>query len=176
METDGGGWTVVQRRQDGSVNFYRNWKAYKKGFGSPSGEFWLGLENLHQMTKSKSFELRIDVISRSRNQHFYAKYSNVRVSGERDGYRLRLGKYTGAFNLIGHENGMKFSTYDRDNDAYSGHCASLYKGAWWYGGCYRTNGNGKYAGQGPTALVVYELYTRGKFAPLRFMEMKVRPM
>ncbi|CAI9602570.1 unnamed protein product, partial [Staurois parvus] len=47
MDTSGGGWTVIQHRKDGSVNFHRTWKEYREGFGSTSGEYWLGNEFVH---------------------------------------------------------------------------------------------------------------------------------
>ena len=53
---------VIQRRFDGSEDFYRNWADYKAGFGDPSGEFWFGNENLHQLTKDGNYRLRIELV------------------------------------------------------------------------------------------------------------------
>lgn len=92
MKTDGGGWTVIQKRLDGSVNFYRNWADYKQGFGNKLGEYWLGLEMIHTMTSHEVYELRIDMVDFKGNT-YYAKYDMFRVNNETDGYRLAIGSY-----------------------------------------------------------------------------------
>ena len=62
METDSGGWTVFQRRGDGSVDFNRNWTDYEGGFGYLIGEFWLELSKIHCLTKEESNNtLRVDL-------------------------------------------------------------------------------------------------------------------
>ena len=41
--------------------FFRNWTYYKHGFGDLDGEFWLGNDNIYQLTKSGDMKLRIEV-------------------------------------------------------------------------------------------------------------------
>ena len=93
--TAGGGWTVFQKRLDGSVNFYRGWADYKRGFGNLNGEFWLGLDKLHRLTKSKN-RLRVD-LEDTAGKTVYAEYSMFAVTSERAKYQLSLGTYTGNF-------------------------------------------------------------------------------
>ena len=49
----------IQNREDGNVEFYRNWTEYKTGFGNLYGEFWLGLENIHLLTTQDEYQLRV---------------------------------------------------------------------------------------------------------------------
>ncbi|XP_073412148.1 ficolin-1-B-like isoform X2 [Dendrobates tinctorius] len=87
MERDGGGWTVFQKRMDGSVDFFRDWNAYKKGFGHQSSEFWLGNDNLHRLTYSGKFHLRVDFTDFS-NDHTFALYRDFSISSEEQNYTL----------------------------------------------------------------------------------------
>ncbi|XP_035684198.1 fibrinogen C domain-containing protein 1-like [Branchiostoma floridae] len=94
MDTDGGGWTLFQKRQDGSMNFYRDWQAYKTGFGDLRGEFWLGNDHLHRLTAQDVYELRVDLEDFEGNTA-YAKYNIFRVEDEVHKYRLTVDGYNG---------------------------------------------------------------------------------
>ncbi|XP_060545329.1 ficolin-2-like [Pantherophis guttatus] len=96
MDTDGGGWIVFQRRSDGSVDFFRDWAAYKRGFGNQLTEFWLGNDHLHHFTSLGKNELRVDLIDFDNHQTF-AKYASFQVAEESNWYQLTLGSFTGGF-------------------------------------------------------------------------------
>ncbi|CAH3173741.1 unnamed protein product [Porites evermanni] len=91
--TDGGGWTVFQKRLDGSVDFFCGWDDYKRGFGNLNGEFWLGLDKIHHLTKNHS-RLRVDLADFD-EETAYAIYDSFGVANEQQKYRLQLGQYTG---------------------------------------------------------------------------------
>ena len=94
MATSGGGWTLFQRRIDGSVDFYLDWKNYTEGFGNLSGEFWLGLNKIHRLSMSGQNVLRVD-LEDFENETRYANYSTFAVANETDKYRLTVGGYSG---------------------------------------------------------------------------------
>ncbi|XP_054853791.1 ficolin-2-like [Eublepharis macularius] len=145
MDTEGGGWIVFQRRSDGSVDFYRDWNAYKRGFGSQLTEFWLGNDNIHLLTSLGENELRIDLTDFD-NTHTVAKYHSFNISGEVDQYRLAVGAFLEgtAGDSLTYHNSMPFSTKDRQQDPGNSKCAVTYKGAWWYNSCHHSNLNGMY--------------------------------
>ena len=94
MTTDSGGWTVFQRRLDGSVDFYLGWESYKNGFGNLNGEFWLGNDNLHRLTAVDNVMMRVDLEDFDGNIT-YAEYKTFKVAGEADKYQLLIGGYNG---------------------------------------------------------------------------------
>uniref|UniRef100_K1PRF3 Angiopoietin-4 n=1 Tax=Magallana gigas TaxID=29159 RepID=K1PRF3_MAGGI len=94
MTTDNGGWTVVQRRVNGSVDFYRNWTEYKNGFGFADHEYWIGNDMLHRLTSLKTQELRVDM-ERFNGEKAYAVYSRFSVGDETSKYKLAVQGYSG---------------------------------------------------------------------------------
>ena len=116
MDTDGGGWTVIQRRFDGSVSFDRNWTEYESGFGNKTGEYWLGLSYMHRLTTSASQDLRVD-LEDFEGGSAYAHYSKFAVLTATKSYRMRVSRYSGtAGNALYYNSRQKFTTRDRDND------------------------------------------------------------
>ena len=92
--TAGGGWSVFQKRMDGSVDFYRGWAEYKRGFGNLNGEFWLGLDKIHRMTSSGGYKLRVDLKDFAGNI-VYAEYASFGVGSESTKYQLAVANYSG---------------------------------------------------------------------------------
>ncbi|VDI41924.1 Hypothetical predicted protein [Mytilus galloprovincialis] len=131
MTTDGGGWSIIQRHQDGIVDFQRTWAEYETGFGNVEGDYWLGNKHIHQMTSRGKYELRIDLTD-IKNEKKYATYKQFSIGDAASKYKLSVGSYSGnAGDSMKYHNGRVFSATDQDN---SSDCVKKY-GPWWHGAC-----------------------------------------
>ncbi|XP_019898879.2 fibrinogen beta chain isoform X1 [Esox lucius] len=212
--TQKGGWTTVQNRMDGSVDFGRRWDDYRRGFGniafdvgkghcSNPGEYWLGNDRISQLSKLGPTEILMEMQDWSGSK-VYAQYRQFTVQGEMTNYILSIDGYSGnagngllegASTLFGENrtmtihNGMKFSTYDRDNDNWtpgdpSKQCSREDGGGWWYNRCHSANPNGRYywggsytrnmAKHGTDDGMVW-MNWKGSWYSLKAMTMKIRP-
>lgn len=152
METDNGGWTVIQRRFDGSVNFTRHWNEYTFGFGNANSEYWMGLENMYQMAAHSNYTLRIDMWDWE-NNHAYAEYKNFFLASEADSYRIHVSGFNGtAGDSLYYHNDMQFSTIDKDNDKWQFSCAQRDNTGWWYNGCAYSILNGRFVVNGTDSI------------------------
>ena len=167
----GGGWTVIQRRKDGSVNFTnRDWVEYEDGFGSLYGEFWIGLRSMHCLTSQGDWELRIDYQLENGTKS-YLHYNKFAVGSAKDQYKLTISGFdsiglTDVFNdIYASQNGMSFTSRDRDNDRRSlGNCG--YYGGWWYNNCGYIFLNNVYTGG--------TMFLNGDWHRTPFVKMKIR--
>uniref|UniRef100_A0A1I8P0U7 Fibrinogen C-terminal domain-containing protein n=1 Tax=Stomoxys calcitrans TaxID=35570 RepID=A0A1I8P0U7_STOCA len=168
-------WITILKRFDGSVNFYRNWSAYRYGFGnSPHGEFFLGLEEIHNMTSSAPHELLV-VLKDWDNEMRYAHYDLFEIGRAFEGFKLKiLGNYQGdAGDALEPHKGMMFSTFDVDNDMDKQprhNCAIGFRGGWWFKNCYTSHLNGVYDSKGYG--ILWDTW-RPKYS-LSYAEMKIR--
>uniref|UniRef100_A0A673TDD7 Fibrinogen C domain containing 1 n=1 Tax=Suricata suricatta TaxID=37032 RepID=A0A673TDD7_SURSU len=174
---------VFQRREDGSVNFFRGWDAYRDGFGKLTGEHWLGLRRIHALTTQAAYELRVD-LGDFENSTAHARYGSFgvglfSVDPEEDGYPLTVADYSGTAgdSLLKHS-GMRFTTKDRDSDHSENNCAAFYRGAWWYRNCHTSNLNGQYLRGAHASYadgIEWSSWTGWQYS-LKFSEMKIRPV
>lgn len=147
MDTDGGGWTVIQRRGQFGNNayyFYRNWTEYATGFGDPDKEYWIGNKALHALTSdTDDTELRI-VLTNGTGESVSMDYESFRIGSEEELFKLELGKYEGpeGWDSLRDGHDCPFTTHDRDNDRAPDNCAVTFRGAWWYNRCHAANLNG----------------------------------
>ncbi|XP_052404994.1 tenascin-R-like isoform X2 [Carassius gibelio] len=173
MTTDGGGWIVFQRRQNGLTDFSRKWSDYKIGFGNLEDEFWLGLDNIQKIAAQGRYELRIDM--KDGQESVYANYDRFSIGDSKSLYKLRIGEYNGtAGDSLSYHQSRPFSTKDKDNDIAVTNCALSYKGAWWYKNCHRANLNGKY-GESRHSQGINWYHWKGHEFSIPFVEMKMRP-
>ncbi|GIY52415.1 protein scabrous [Caerostris extrusa] len=165
-----GPWLVIQKRFNGSENFFRDWTNYRNGFGKLASEFWIGNQALHLLTYKRSMKLHIDMWD-IHDRYLYVEYSNFRVRSEIDQYAIEISHHSGnASDALSSHNGMGFSTFDRDNDASSANCAVHHTGGWWYQHCHRADLNGRYS----LGMTWYDEFSQ-EWLQLARVEMKIAP-
>ena len=180
LETDGGGWTVIQRRADikPRTQFDLTWESYGRGFGAPLGEFWWGNENLFRLTsiQGRHYELLVE-LEDAEGTRKTASYHTFRISEAMKGYSLTVSGYSGdAGDSLTSSSGQAFSTKDRDRDASEDNCAALWEAGWWYGACPHSNLNGPYLSHTNSSSlygVVWPAWLQA--TSLKSAEMKIRP-
>ncbi|GFS96895.1 techylectin-5B [Nephila pilipes] len=184
LETEGGGWTVLQRRGDFGdefrQNFTQNWEMYKRGFGDPQREFWIGNDKIHYLSSQDDVKLRVELQDFDDNMA-YAEYSRFKVEDESKQFKLSVGGYQGnATDSLSLHDSKMFSTHDKDNDEVASccNCADTFKGGWWYYRCFEANLNGPYhtdpTENGYFLGIIWERW-RGDYS-LKSSEMKIRPL
>ena len=169
----GGGWLVVQRRQDGSVDFNRTWLEYEDGFGKLTGEFWYGLRALHCLTGQGDWEMRMDM-KLANGTNIFLQYEQFKVASAKEKYKLTVRGFQGTTtDPMSFHNEMNFTTKDSDNDRQPYNCALLLgppqsSGGWWYNQCWLVNPNVFYNYRDTVRL-------NKMWHVTSFIEMKIRP-
>jgi cysteine-rich repeat protein len=149
MDRDGGGWTlVVQNNKSVPNNAAPVWFDIESGMylyggtlGNNLGTFslWVGVSHWSQIGTESRFEAGATA-GAPQIKGFYT----LQLTGSTYALNLSTNSMTSQGLSIS-DMGMSphlgegLSTIDRDNDSYSGHCATSYGGLfWWYYNCWST--------------------------------------
>ncbi|XP_066910293.1 angiopoietin-related protein 7-like [Clytia hemisphaerica] len=143
------GWTVIQKRIDGSVDFNQYWSGYKTGFGEPESEYWLGNDDIHFLTSMQNRTVYLKISATSfEGESTHVVYKGFTVENEENKYKLHTGNFFSGNsqhkdNFLRHNN-MYFSTQEFDNDMGTDNCAADRLAGFWYFYCAVITPNGKY--------------------------------
>lgn len=174
-DMDNGGWSVIQRRFDGSLSFEKSYVEYQEGFGDVDGEYWLGLDNMHTLVSSGDFEVRFDLEDWEGNTG-YAVYSYFSLTDKHSKYQLNISGYAGNVgDAARSHDGMLFSAGTIDNDYWPTKCVDRFGGGgFWYNKCHQMNINGDYNNTAYGEGINWGQW-RGYHYSLKSVSMKVRP-
>nr|XP_006110892.1 angiopoietin-related protein 5 [Pelodiscus sinensis] len=196
MDFKGGGWTVIQKRTDGIIDFQRNWSEYLDGFGDLSGDFWLGLRKVFHIVNQKttSFMLYVGLESED-DTYAYASYDSFWLEDEACSFKIHFGRYSGnagdAFRGYSKEDNqyaMPFSTFDVDNDGCNPVCSIQEQPVkscsnfsdntgWWFNQCGLANLNGvhRFTGKFLATGIHWDTWTENnKPVRIKSVSMKIR--
>lgn len=110
----------------------------------------------------------------------FSLYSIFSVGSESTGYVLTVSGFKGGAggDSLSYHNGQRFTTFDKDQDEWSGNCAVTYCGAFWYNACHYVNVNGEYLWGATSHFAIgVNWYTfKGYHYSLKSISMKIRPV
>ncbi|GFS60579.1 techylectin-5A [Trichonephila clavipes] len=135
---------VIQRRGDfGSPPDYfnKNWNYYKRGFGAPTKDFWIGNDLIYALTNQGSYSVRFEM-QHANTTNAYALYEEFWIDDEDDNYKLHISGYSGtAGDSMKEHDGYGFST---PLGKQTSSCAMQRSSGWWFRQCLTCNLNGIY--------------------------------
>lgn len=194
MDYMGGGWTVIQRRTEGLMDFKRPWADYVSGFGHLPGEHWLGLNKVYQILNQKEtrFQLHIALVSHD-DETTYASYDDVHLGDDAQFYSLHLGRYAGSagdafrgYDQEQNQDTAPFSATDVDNDGCVPFCtlgnrtvescsARHKHTGWWFNQCGLANLNGAAGDDTADKHILWDTWTQnGVPHRIKAVTMKIR--
>ncbi len=149
MEEFGGGWTVLQRRINGSVSFNRTWADYKRALVTLKASS--GLAMIKSTCSPNQGHDPAHWAWRFEGTRGYAKYEQFYVSNEFLNYRLSLSGYSGLLEMLcslaNTSTMIRSSSLHRTRTTtctLQGTVERTTDRGWWFDACMSANLNGKF--------------------------------
>jgi len=129
---------LIQQNFGDSYFFERTWNELLVEQGQPSGDYWIGLETIHQLTKDGMYKLRLDIQARD-GTWYWEEYDTFIVQDNSTYYYMVASGVvgnTGESGSMYYHSGFPFATFDFD--ILGTGCAPSYRSGWWYYSCLLT--------------------------------------